>query len=75
PLIIRAGRAGYAVLFRYGVVVLFALDPMEEAVFLTSLGKLVADPLPVQERESVDVVIDAEGEDRIDMEGRVYLTD
>ena len=75
PLIIQAGRAGFAVLFRYGVVVLFGLDPMEEAVFLASLGKLVADPLPVQGRESVTVVIDAAGEDRIDTGGRVFLTD
>ncbi len=75
PLIIRAGRAGYAVLFRYGVVVLFALDPMEEAIFLASLSKLVADPLPVQGREAITVVIDPDGEDRIDTGGRVFLTD
>lgn len=75
PLIIRAGRSGHAVLFRYGVVVLFGLDPMEEAVFLTSLGKLVADPLPVQGRESVQVAIDPDGEDRIDQEGLIRLTD
>ncbi|CAA7620703.1 conserved hypothetical protein [Candidatus Terasakiella magnetica] len=75
PLIIRAGRDGHAVLFRYGVVVLFNLDPMEEAIFLASLGKLVADPLPVQGRESVEVVIAADSEDHIDKEGRVFLTD
>jgi uncharacterized Rmd1/YagE family protein len=75
PLIIRAGHSGHAVLFRYGVVVLFGLDPMEEAVFLTSLGKLVADPLPVQGRESVQVAIDPDGEDRIDQEGLIRLTD
>lgn len=75
PLIIRAGRAGHAVLFRYGVVVLFNLDPMEEAVFLSSLGKLVAEPLPVQERESAEVVIAPDGDDHLDKEGRIFLTD
>lgn len=75
PLIIRAGREGFAVLFRYGVAVLFGLDPMEEAVFLASLGKLVADPLPVQSRESVLVEIEPDGEDRIDRSGAVILAD
>lgn len=66
PLIIRAGQLGHAVLFRYGVVVLFNLAPMEEAIFLSSLGKLVAQPLPVQERESAEVVISHEAEDNVE---------
>lgn len=75
PLIIRAGQLGHAVLFRYGVVVLFNLAPMEEAIFLSSLGKLVAQPLPVQERESAEVVISHEAEDNVDKQGRIFLTD
>jgi len=75
PLTIRAGQEGFAVLFRYGVVALFGLDPLEEAVFLSSLGKLVADPLPVQGRESVELVIEAGSEDRVDKSGTVFLAD
>lgn len=75
PLIIRAGREGFAVLFRYGVVVLFALDPMEEAVFLASLGKLVAQPLPVQGRQAAVVQVEPEGEDRVDQSGTVFIAD
>jgi uncharacterized Rmd1/YagE family protein len=75
PLTIRAGRGGYAVLFRYGVAALFGLDPMEEALFLDSLGKLVADPLPIKGRETTEVVIEAEGEDRIDQSGVIFLAD
>jgi uncharacterized Rmd1/YagE family protein len=75
PLIIRAGSGGAAVLFRYGVVVLFGLEPMEEAVFLSSLSRLVADPLPVQGRETVNLVIGLELEDRVDKEGTVFLSD
>ncbi|KIL98300.1 hypothetical protein CCC_03583 [Paramagnetospirillum magnetotacticum MS-1] len=75
PLIIRAGREGYAVLFRYGVAVLFGLDPMEEAVFLASLGKLVADPLPVQGRDTAEVLIEPGCEDRVDQSGTVFLAD
>ena len=75
PLIIRAGREGFAVLFRYGVAVLFGLEPMEEAVFLSSLSKLVADPLPVQGRASVDVVLITDGEDKVDQDGPIFLAD
>lgn len=75
PLIIRAGAGGAAVLFRYGVVVLFGLEPMEEAVFLSSLSRLVADPLPVQGRETIEMVIGTDGEDRIDKSGTIFLTD
>jgi len=75
PLIIRAGKDGFAVLFRYGVAVLFGLDPMEEAVFLTSLAKLVAEPMPVQGRASTDLVIVPGGEDRVDQTGIISLTD
>ncbi|WP_096703693.1 RMD1 family protein [Magnetospirillum sp. 15-1] len=75
PLIIRAGREGFAVLFRYGVAVLFGLDPMEEAVFLASLGKLVADPLPVQGRDAAVVQIEPGCEDRVDQSGTVFLAD
>ncbi|CUW40520.1 protein of unknown function [Magnetospirillum sp. XM-1] len=75
PLIIRAGREGFAVLFRYGVAVLINLDPMEEAVFLASLGKLVADPLPVQGRESAQVQIEPDGDDKVDPSGTVFLAD
>jgi uncharacterized Rmd1/YagE family protein len=75
PLIIRAGVGGAAVLFRYGVAVLFGLEPMEEAVFLSSLSRLVADPLPVQGRETIEMVIGTDGEDRVDKSGTIFLTD
>jgi uncharacterized Rmd1/YagE family protein len=42
PLMVAAGSNGCAVLFPYGVVVLFGLAPVEEAAFLTSLKPLVA---------------------------------
>jgi uncharacterized Rmd1/YagE family protein len=75
PLIIRAGREGFAVLFRYGAAVLFGLDPMEEAVFLTSLGKLVSHPLPVQGRQACRITVSAGAEDRVDKEGNIHLAD
>ena len=75
PLIIRAGAVGSAVLFRYGVVVLFGLEPLEEAVFLASLSTLVADPLPVQGRGAITLEIDPVGGDRVDKSGTIVLAD
>lgn len=75
PLIIRAGKEGFAVLFRYGVAVLFGLEPMEEAIFLASLSKLVADPLPVQARTTLDLTIIPGEEDRVDQAGAISLSD
>ena len=44
PLVIRAGSEGYAVLFRFGCVVMFNLDTKEEEAFLESLTPLIAQP-------------------------------
>lgn len=41
PLTIKAGANGYAVLFRYGAVILFNLPPLEEASFLNGLAPFV----------------------------------
>jgi uncharacterized Rmd1/YagE family protein len=52
PLTLAAGEAGGAVVFRYGVVVLFGLSPVEEASFLANLRPFVIepfDPPPVEE--------------------------
>ncbi len=44
PLVIRAGNNGYAVLLRYGVVVLFNLMPAETARLLETLAPLIKEP-------------------------------
>ena len=44
PLIISAGDQGYAVLFRYGAVVLFNLEPAEQLSFLNHIKHLIRDP-------------------------------
>lgn len=45
PLTVPMGGGGVAVLFRYGVAVLFDVGPVEEAAFLKSLRPLVEDAL------------------------------
>ncbi len=75
PLTIRAGRHGRAVLFRYGVVVLFDLDPMEEDSFLASLKRLVADPVGRYEVEEMRLYLQPGGEDRVERSGAIVLAE
>ncbi|MEM8614829.1 MAG: RMD1 family protein, partial [Cyanobacteria bacterium P01_H01_bin.105] len=44
PLIVRAGESGCAVLLRYGVVVVFNLDAVEETKYLNSLQPFIKEP-------------------------------
>lgn len=75
PLTIRAGSRGRAVLFRYGVVVLFDLDPLEEDSFLTSLRRLVFDPMEPPEAEETRIYVQPEGEDRVEHSGAIVLSE
>lgn len=59
PLVIKAGKDGHAVLFRYGVAVLFGMDPLEQANFLKELAPLVTSSFDVPEEETVTITIDA----------------
>lgn len=59
PLTIRAGQHGCAALFRYGAVVLFGLEPMEEVSFLKQLEPLIAAPFAKRETEQTRVRIEA----------------
>jgi uncharacterized Rmd1/YagE family protein len=56
PLMVSAGSQGAAVLFRYGVIVLFGLDAGEEATFLNGLRPYVVQPFDKVESEEVDLV-------------------
>jgi len=72
PLALTAGRHGCAVLFRYGVVVLFGLTAVEEVTFLTGLKTFVVNPFEKTENDEVLLVEDlaqAEGVDR----GKIIL--
>lgn len=58
PLVVSAGEDGYAVLFRYGAVVLYGLSSVEEASFLTYLKPLIVEPLAAPETEEVTLRLD-----------------
>ena len=64
PLTIRAGAAGIAVLFRYGVVVCIGLQPAEQVGFLEDIRRLIREPFDAPEGDEVELVLapsDAEG--------------
>ena len=58
PLVINAGTKGYAVLFKYGAVVLFDLNPMEEIAFLNDLHALISDPMEKPESDGAQIMVD-----------------
>lgn len=75
PLLVRAGALGCAALFRYGAVVLFELQPLEEVSFLSQLAPLVSGAIAQPEDEDVELVISSGGDERVDLSGAISLTD
>ncbi len=55
PLVIRAGHGGYAVLFRYGAIVLFGLDHLEEQNFISQLKEYTTAPYESPTFEEVTI--------------------
>jgi uncharacterized Rmd1/YagE family protein len=66
PLVVPVGEQGCAVLFRYGSVVLFGLQPVEEAAFLTQLQPLIVDPFPTAETEETNLRLDVSSTGRVE---------
>jgi required for meiotic nuclear division protein 1 len=65
PLMIRAGQDGCAVLFRYGVAVLFNLSSIEEASFLEWLQPFISEPAQTLVSEQIEVAFESETKERI----------
>lgn len=75
PLTVRMGRHGYAVLFRYGVTVLFDVSAEEEAHYLADLARLVTDPLPEPGRDQAHIDIIPGSAEHVDPEGNIVLSE
>lgn len=75
PLLVRAGVEGCAALFRYGAVVLFGLQPLEEVSFLSQLVPLIGGTIAQPEDEDVELIISPGGDERLDLSGAISLTD
>src|SRR5262247_2464702 len=65
PLAFRVGPAGYCVLFRYGVVVVVGLSPLEEDEVLRGLGARITGRFDRIEDETAMIEIDAEHDEQI----------
>jgi uncharacterized Rmd1/YagE family protein len=66
PLLISAGDGQYAALFRYGAVVLFGVNPLQEVTFVDQLARLVGQPYAKRETEETRLRVDSSGEDRVE---------
>ena len=72
PLTFTAGESGCAVVFRYGVVVLFNLSALEEVSFLRQLEGLLSQRFEHADAEELEIRVQADG--REGMKGsRCYL--
>lgn len=72
PLVVAAGQHGYAVLFDYGAVVMFGLEPIQEASFLSHLRPLIVSPFKTPETEEVTLKLVSAGAGQAD-NGIIYL--
>jgi uncharacterized Rmd1/YagE family protein len=73
PLSFRAGANGVAILFRYGVVVLIGLMPLEEDEVLRNLQPRIKGEPPRREEEAAIVELAADGDDQIPPGGPIYV--
>jgi uncharacterized Rmd1/YagE family protein len=65
PLTVGVRDSGCAVLFRYGVAVLFDLSPLEEVAFLDSLKPLLVQPVAAVVAETAELLVRPEERERI----------
>ena len=73
PLAIKVGKAGVAVLFRYGVAVLIGLSPEDEAGFLAKLTPRIGGKFARFEEETAIVERANEPEDQVQVGGPIQL--
>ena len=73
PLAIRIHEGGVAVLFRYGVAVLFAAPREAEEALLRRLAPYVIDPLPELESDETQVKLSPGSDEQTDISGTIHL--
>lgn len=73
PLTFRAGADGIVSLFRFGVVVLFGMSPLEEDEVLRGLDGRIIGPLPRREEETAPIEVAPADEEQITPTGVIML--
>jgi uncharacterized Rmd1/YagE family protein len=66
PLMVSTGESGCAVLFDYGVAVLFGVSGIEEAKFLSDIQGLIVDPFSTAETEDAVIRLSPAQAGRVD---------
>jgi uncharacterized Rmd1/YagE family protein len=74
PLAFKVGE-GYAVLFRYGVVVLFGLSPIEEDEVLRGIRLRVIGPFELPDDDIATIEIDPGADDQVAPGGPIVVRD
>ncbi len=75
PLAFHVGGAGFAVLYKFGVAVLFGLSPIEEDEILAKIDARVIGPAAQRDDESLLLEISSEGEDKVTPSGALATKD
>jgi uncharacterized Rmd1/YagE family protein len=75
PLTVRVGERGTALVFRYGVVVLFDAEPAQERAFIAGLDGRIAERLAQPDTEQAEILVKPEGEEPVDASGAIVLRD
>jgi uncharacterized Rmd1/YagE family protein len=65
PLVLPVRDGGIVALFRYGVVVLFDVAPLEEATFFDQLRPFIRTPYAAYETEEVTIIVNSEGREEM----------
>lgn len=73
PLTIAAGENGCAILQRYGAIVLFGIDPLEEVAFINNLQPWITKPFPEPEFEEAQLKLNADSKEIITDSGVIEL--
>ncbi len=73
PLVLPSDESGVAVLFRYGVVVLFNVGAESEKAVLERLAPYIANPVAVPESDFARLQVKPEAEAQTDIAGTIFV--
>jgi uncharacterized Rmd1/YagE family protein len=75
PLVLQVREGGWAVLFRYGAVVLVGLDASEEQTFIRTLEPHVTRPHAEAQIEEIRLAVDPRRDEGLDPAGVLWVRD
>jgi uncharacterized Rmd1/YagE family protein len=75
PLTIALPEKAIAVLFRYGVVVVFGADVEQDSRFFATISPALTEPFAPPEREEGRVVVRPDSDQHVDASGSIILRD